>query len=90
MDGDELANAITITDMRFGALAFILQVLRRDAYGNVRVEGVVFTDRQGPSMNTLPISFVPAPTEHPAPMTQNGPMSAVSAIVAAGSTIAVG
>src|SRR5579883_3350982 len=47
VDGHKLSNAIAIADARFGLLAFILQVLRSDAYRGIREEHVVVADPGG-------------------------------------------
>ena len=48
MDRDEFADAVAVADAGLGALALVLQILRRDADGGVREEDVVLADPGGP------------------------------------------
>ena len=47
MDRDEFADAVAVADAGLGALAFILQILRRDPDGAVRKEDIVLADPGG-------------------------------------------
>ena len=42
------ADPVAVADAGFGALAFVLEVLRGDADGGVREEDVVVADQVGP------------------------------------------
>ena len=46
VDSDKFADFVPVSDDRRGALAFVFQILRRDADGGVRVEDVILADPQ--------------------------------------------
>ena len=46
-DGGKLADAVAVADARLGALALVLEILRRDADRAVREEEVVLADPRG-------------------------------------------
>ena len=47
MDGDEFPDEVAVTDVCFGSLALILEVLWSDADGGIGREGVVLADGDG-------------------------------------------
>ena len=91
MDGDEFADVVAVADARFGALAVVFQVLRGHAHGAVREKDVVLADAQ----RALPGRRGPSGAcrrrfRLRRRRCEYGPISALSAMRARGSTIAVG